>query len=41
MISSPVMKKKKKEEKNKILQCGFQENVMTNDSMSGNQTERL
>lgn len=32
---------KQKGERNKMLQCGFQENMVMNDSMSGNQTERL
>lgn len=40
MIAGPMMKKEERE-RNKILQCGFQENIMMNDSMSGNQTERL
>lgn len=40
VISSRVMKKKREKEI-KILQCGFQENMVMNDSMSGNQTERL
>lgn len=33
--------KNKREKERKILQCGFQENIMMNDSMSGNQTARL
>lgn len=30
-----------KERKKENLQSGFQENIMMNDSMSGNQTESL
>lgn len=31
---------KQKGKRNKIFQCRFQENIMINDCMSGNQTER-